>query len=181
MNIFICIHVLNLDKFGFGMRNLAKGLWVVLIGLGVISTPGLIFFFTDGSIQKDFVEEQKKEDPNKSKDKYIIAICDFAPDKLNLKSNGKFITAYIELPNDYSVYDIILEEILLNGFLSPEIKPLNIGDRDNNNIPDLMIKFDRSAVISNIEPIKFVEMVITGKLSVGLKFKATCVIELLNF
>ncbi len=181
--MIICIHVPNLDKFGLVMKNLGKGLLVVFFGLGVVFTPGLTLFLAEGPIPKDFEEEeQRKEDPpNKDKKKTILAICDIDSDKLNLNSNGKWITAYIELPRGYDVHDIVLEGILLNDFLSPEIKPFNIGDRDNNNIPDLMIKFDRSAVISNLEPLQFSEMTITGILFDGIKFEATCVIELLHY
>jgi hypothetical protein len=162
------------------MRKLGTGLWVVIIGLGVVSTPGLLIFLTEEPIQKDPVEEGKSKDKDKDKNKTIIANCDVDPDKFNLKSNGKWITVYIELPKDYHVRDILLEEIKLNG-LSPEIKPVSIGDRDNNEILDLMIKFDRAKVIkSNLEPLQFFKMGITGELYDGMEFEGTCVIELLN-
>jgi hypothetical protein len=163
------------------MRKLGTGLWVVIIGLGVVSTPGLFIFLTEEPIQKDPVEEGKSKDKNKDKNKTIIANCDVDPDKLNLKSNGKWITVYIELPKDYHVRDILLEGILLNDFLSPELKPFSIGDRDNNEILDLMIKFDRAAVIYKLEPLQLFEnCVITGKLCDGMLFEGTCVIELSN-
>jgi hypothetical protein len=161
------------------VKRIGKGLWAVLFGLGVIFTPGLTLVLTEGSSPKGSEEEEQKKD--KDKQKNIIAICDINPNKLNLKSKGNWITVYIELPKDYDPHDIIFEEILLNDFLSPEIKPFNIGDRDNNGILDLMIKFDRSLVISNLEPSQFCEMTITGKLIDGIKFKATSIIELKNF
>jgi len=44
----------------------------------------------------------------------IIAIIDINPDTLNLKSKGNWITAYIELPEDYTVADIGIDSIILS-------------------------------------------------------------------
>jgi hypothetical protein len=164
------------------MKNIHKGLWVFLLSLGVVFTPGLILASADGSdYNTGGVEREQNKDKNKHK--WITASCDINPDKLNLKSKGKWITAYIELPENYDVADIILGEILLNDFLSPAAKPSNIGDRDDNGILDLMIKFDRSEIINTIllEPSPSWEVEITGKLIDGPKFRATCEIDLINF
>ena len=160
------------------MKNIGKGFWVVLFGLGVIFTPGLTFILTEGSISNGFEDKEQKKD--KDNDKNIVAVCIINPCKLNLKSKGKWITAYIELSKGYDPYDIVLGAILLNGFLSPAIKPYNIEDSDNNGILELMIKFDRSQIISNLESSQFCEMTITGKLIDGIIFKATSTIELIN-
>lgn len=164
------------------MKNIHKGLWVFLLSLGVVFTPGLILVSADGSdYNTGGVERDQNKDKNKNK--WITASCDINPDKLNLKSKGKWITAYIELPEEYDVSDIILGEILLNNIMSPEAKPFNIGDRDYNGILDLMIKFDRSEIINLIilEPSQSWEVEITGKLIDGLKFKAICTIDLIHF
>ncbi|MFW9895023.1 MAG: hypothetical protein ACFFD7_04390 [Candidatus Thorarchaeota archaeon] len=164
------------------MKKIGKGLWIVLLSLGVVFTPGLFFVSADGANDNtgSVGYEQNKD---KNKNKWITASCDINPHKLNLKSKGKWITAYIELPENYDVSDIILGEILLNNLLSPVVKPFAIGDRDNNGILDLMIKFDRSEIIDIIllEPSQSWEVEITGKLIDGLKFQAPCTIELLNF
>ncbi len=162
------------------MKNFRKGLWAVILCLGFVFIPGLTLVLADGSIPMDINEEGTKK--GKDKKETILAICDIHPVKLNLKSKGKWITAYIELPKEYDLHDINLEEIKLNEFLSPEIKPFNIGDRDNNDIPDLMVKFDRSEVIDSlVEPSQFCEMTIKGKIFDRITFTATCVIELINF
>lgn len=163
------------------MRNFRKGLWAVVLGLGFVFTPGLILVLTNESITNDNTDKVEVEQNKSKTKKYISATCDIDPNNLNFKSKGKWITAYIELPEDYDVYDIVLGEILLNDFLSPEVWPFNIQDNNNNEIPDLMIKFNRSSVISNLEPSQFCEVKITGKLVDGLKFKATSMLELKNF
>ncbi|MFX1525512.1 MAG: hypothetical protein ACFFCC_18545 [Promethearchaeota archaeon] len=164
------------------MKKIGKGLWVVLLSLGVVFIPGLLIASADGTNDNtgSVGYEQSKD---KNKDKWITASCDINPHKLNLKSKGKWITAYIELPENYDASDIILGEILLNDLLSPEVKPFAIGDRDDNGILDLMIKFDRSDIIDLIflEPSQSWGVEITGKLINGLKFQAPCTIELLNF
>lgn len=70
------------------------------------------------------------------------------PDTLNLKSNGEWITAYIELPEGQNVNDIDVNSILLNGTIPVDAEaPTEVGDYDLDDFPDLMIKFDRATVI----------------------------------
>jgi hypothetical protein len=165
------------------MKNLGKGLLVVLVGFGMVTTLGLSGFFLEGVNTKDFdASEEKKEDlPKKDKDKIIPATFDINPDKLNLKSKGKWITAYIELPIKYDLNDIVFDQILLNGLISPEVSHCKIGDNDNNDIPDLMVKFDRDAVKSYFEGTETCEITITGKLVDGNKFEGIVELELLHF
>ncbi|MFW9941876.1 MAG: hypothetical protein ACFFFT_12610 [Candidatus Thorarchaeota archaeon] len=165
------------------MKNLGKGLLVVLIGFGIVATLDLINFFPEGANSKDFdaTDEKEQELPSKDKIKIIKAAFDIDPDKFNFKSKGNWITAYIELPIKYDVNAIVFNHILLNGLISPEVSHYKIGDNDNNNIPDLMVKFDRSAVKSYLEVAESCELTITGKLVDGNKFEGTTVIELLHF
>jgi hypothetical protein len=81
----------------------------------------------------------------------ITATIDFDPNTLNKKSNGKWVTVYIELPDGYDVNDIIISSILLEGTVPAETWPYSIGDHDKDGIPDLMVKFKRADVI-NILP-----------------------------
>jgi hypothetical protein len=80
----------------------------------------------------------------------IAATIDINPDTLNLKSKGKWITAYIELPEGYDVADINVSSILLNGTVPAELRPTAIGDYNSDGIPDLMVKFDRQATVNLI-------------------------------
>jgi hypothetical protein len=69
-----------------------------------------------------------------------------APRTLNFKSRGKWITAYIELTSGWNVEDIDLASIRLNGTLETT-GPSEVGDHDEDGVPDLMVKFDRQALI----------------------------------
>jgi len=78
----------------------------------------------------------------------ILATVDIDPDTLNLKSNGEWITCYIELSAGFNVGDIDTSTILLNGTIGVDLgAPTQIGDYDCDGMADLMVKFDRSTVI----------------------------------
>jgi len=83
----------------------------------------------------------------------VPAAVVITPNVLNLKSEGEWITAYIELPEGFDVSDIDRTTILLNDTIPVDPlwvdKPLEsvVGDYDEDGIPDLMVKFDRQAVI----------------------------------
>jgi hypothetical protein len=82
---------------------------------------------------------------------------DIDPDTLNLKSKGKWITAYIEIPG-WDLTKINLSSIKLNKTIQPEMNKKYgfvrnpIGDYDEDGIPDFMVKFDRKAVQDILVP-----------------------------
>jgi parallel beta-helix repeat protein len=108
----------------------------------------------------------------------IVAIIDIKPDtfNLNLKSKSKWITAYIELPEGYNVSDVNISSILLNGTIPVDMSaPTAIGDFDNDGVPDLMVKFNRSAVcqliLSKGVMVGNVTLSVSGKLANGIGFE----------
>ncbi len=110
----------------------------------------------------------------------IPAFVDFDPDTLNLKSKGKWVTVYLELPVGYNINEIDLESIKLNGQIPAEPKPTKIGDYDKNGIPDLMVKFNRSAVQSILEVGDKVKITISGKLIDGRPFEGSDIIRVIS-
>ena len=98
---------------------------------------------------------------------------DIDPDTLNLKSKGKWITCYIELPEGYDVADIDISTILLNDVVPAEDHPTDIGDYDNDGIPDLMVKFNRQAVQDILELGDNVAITVTGEITDGTRFMGT--------
>lgn len=80
----------------------------------------------------------------------IEATVDVDPDTLNLKSNGEWISAYIELPSGYDVGNIDVGSIVLTvdgaDFYVDPAAPTAIGDYDLDGISDLMVKFNRVAI-----------------------------------
>jgi len=109
----------------------------------------------------------------------VEATVDIDPDTLNLKSKGKWITCYIELPEGYDVHNIDVSTIMLNGQVSAELRPSEIGDCDGDGIADLMVKFSRSAVQAIVQPGE-VELTVSGELADGTKFEGSDTIMVIN-
>jgi len=109
----------------------------------------------------------------------VKATIDIDPDTLNLESKGKWITGYIELPSGYDVSNIDVSTIKLNNVVSVESKPTEVSDYDNDGIPDLMVKFDRS-VVEKILPVgDKVIMTVSGQLTDGGRFEGSDTIRVI--
>ncbi|UCG36305.1 MAG: LamG domain-containing protein, partial [Candidatus Bathyarchaeota archaeon] len=84
----------------------------------------------------------------------IDASVDIDPDTLNLKSNGQWIIAHIELPGDHDVSAIDVASIALTvegqDFAVDPAASTAIGDYDLDGISDLAVKFDRVAVRNHL-------------------------------
>jgi hypothetical protein len=112
---------------------------------------------------------------------YKCAYVHIDPRSLNLVSKGEWITAYIELGKSFNMQNTNISSIMLNGTIpvAPSA-PVTIGDYDSDGIPDLMVKFNRSALESFIynKGIRYgnVALTITGELLDGTPFKGTGVI-----
>ncbi len=110
----------------------------------------------------------------------IQAAVDIDPDTLNLNSKGKWITCYIELPEDYDVEDIDISTIKLNEQVPAESRPMGIGDCDDDGIAELMVKFDRSAVQGILEAGNEVEITVSGELEDDMKFEGSDTIRVID-
>lgn len=82
----------------------------------------------------------------------ISATIDINPGTLNLKSNGQWVTAYIELPGGYDVNDIDVSTIGISAETEQVVPvdleaPVTVGDHDNDGISDLMVKFPRPPLL----------------------------------
>lgn len=103
----------------------------------------------------------------------IELTIDFDPDTLNLGSKGEMVTVYMEVPisSEYTVSDINVSTIYLNGVVLALDAPFEIGDYDFDTIPDLMIKFDRHEVQSILEIGEEIQILITGEFFDGGTFE----------
>jgi PKD repeat protein len=119
----------------------------------------------------------------------LSATVDFKPETLNLESKGSWITAYIELPEGYDVSDIDRTTLLLNGTLPVDPfwidKPLEsvVGDYDNDGVTDLMVKFDRQALIEYLKAQGITEaevtLTITGEAG-GIQLEGSDTIQVIS-
>ena len=105
-----------------------------------------------------------------------VATIDIDPDTLNLKCKGNWITCYIELSEGHDVNQIDVNTVTLSVEgatpIEAALSPTEVGDYDSDDIPDLMVKFDRGAVQAVVTP-GSVEMTVTGSLTDGTAFYGT--------
>ena len=102
-----------------------------------------------------------------------MASIDIDPDTLNLKSKGRWITAYITLPDDYDVNDIDISTILLEDTI-----PAEWGDVQGDV---LMVKFDRSEVEDLVGgPADKITLTVSGQLPDGTEFQGLDTIRVIS-
>jgi hypothetical protein len=111
----------------------------------------------------------------------VQAGLDLNPDTFNLKSKGKWITAYIELPDDYDVADIDVGTVTLESTIAAADHPTKVGDYDDDGTTDLMVKFDRQALIEYLDgTIGEVTLTVSGELSDSTPFEGNDTITVIN-
>jgi len=126
----------------------------------------------------------------------LEATVNIHPETLNCKhayadkAGGRWITAYIELPEDGDISDIDISTVLLDGVPAESdskygfVKNPEMKDRDENGVPELMVKFDKHAVVNHVlsqlvhmMPIpkrgKEIPLTITGSLIDGRTFEGS--------
>lgn len=114
---------------------------------------------------------------------FIEAKMDLDPDVINPKSKGKWITCYIELPEEFDVTHTDLSTIRLNGTISPDLSVYEFGDYNRNEIMDLMVKFDRQSLIAAIGETAHgqnIEFTLTGRLPNGAEIVGSISIRVLT-
>lgn len=104
----------------------------------------------------------------------VAAEVFIVPNLINLRSNGKWILAFVELPEGYKAKNIELSTVMMNDTISAEGRTMIIGKRW------LLVRFDRNKVVSLIlssihSKTKFmiVTLTITGKLNDGSIFQGS--------
>ena len=109
----------------------------------------------------------------------IHATINFDPNTLNRSSNGTWVVAYIELPAGHDVAAIDVSSVRLEGTVPAEAKPCAIGDRDKDEIPDLMVKFRRNEAIGMLPVGEKVPVHVTGKAG-ALTFEGVVLIRVIE-
>jgi len=101
---------------------------------------------------------------------------DLTPGTLNLKSMGKWVTAYIEPTAPATPADIDVASLRLNGAVAPDPDaPTAVGDHDGDGVPDLMVKFPRDAFEAIVPTGDAVPVTVTGSVAGGCAEGATTI------
>ena len=124
---------------------------------------------------------------NNSYDVYsvVLATLNIGPDTLNLKSKGRWMTCYVELPGDMDVNEIdisLLKISKVNDYpvdIPAEINPTGIEDYDGDGILELMVKFDR-AEVQDVVSLGENELTLTGQLTDGSELVGSDSIVVIN-
>jgi len=119
----------------------------------------------------------------------VPVAIDIDPDTLNLKSNGPYITTYIELPECYDPATIDALSCCLDcdhgHFEVLADAPCSVDDYDADGIPDMMVKFNREQLVTEFSVVDFetegkfaeVSMTLTGTISDGARFVGEDIIQ----
>jgi uncharacterized membrane protein len=105
----------------------------------------------------------------------VEAEVEIGPKTLNLQSNGKSITCYIWLPEDYNVGDIDANSVQIEE----EITAGWVGSEGRAAV----VKFSRSAVqemLAELDELGEVELLVTGELADGTVFEGTDTITVID-
>ncbi|MHC4396274.1 MAG: PKD domain-containing protein, partial [Planctomycetota bacterium] len=107
----------------------------------------------------------------------ICATVDMQPDTLYVECD-EYITAFIELPDDYSPAEIDANTIYIytddHFGAFAESFPCEIADYDSDGIADLMVEFDSNQVMQGLGDISdgnVVEFTLAGNLWDGIRFE----------
>jgi hypothetical protein len=120
----------------------------------------------------------------------VDALIDIDPDTLNKKSHGKWITVYITLPDGFDVGTIDTSSIAITSLAGETCVPEytqgadlsftpQVGDRDEDGILDLTVKFDRQVLLANL-CLDDVSITIEGELTTGELFSGSDSIRIID-
>jgi hypothetical protein len=109
------------------------------------------------------------------------ALVDMKPESLNSKSQGKYVTGYVELGYglDVNNLDISTMKLIVDGHTAVPVSNAVVSDYNDNGIPDLTLKFDRGLVTESIDS-GTVEVAVTGAYYGYYYFQESDTISVIN-
>jgi len=111
----------------------------------------------------------------------VVGSLDFDPDVLNLRSHGKYVTGFLELPEGHPVREVFVPSIKLNDAVYAETCfGVQIFDTDNDGQDELMLKFIRADVRLILSPGDCVTVTVSGVMNDGTPITAADVIAVIG-
>jgi hypothetical protein len=116
----------------------------------------------------------------------VTVSVDMKPDTLNRNSNGKYVTAYMELRGEYARKDIAFDSIRLSAINGEKLAvPLYasgyaaFGVYDTDTIHDLMVRFDLPTLV-HLLPTGNVQLTVSGQFADGTPFEGNDIIRVIS-
>ena len=106
----------------------------------------------------------------------VPATLELKPAGLNLARGAPWLTAWIELPAPFEPRSIITSSVRLAGIAPLDPDRFAIRDQDHNGVPELSLKFDRSAVAGALGTGTSVEARLEGILQGGRPFSGMALV-----
>lgn len=118
----------------------------------------------------DFVRQASATGVVNGVPNFVPATIEFGPEVINLKSKGNWVTTYIELPTGFDPAGIDVSTLQITAIDGASITPIpaqtkwhSVGDFDTDGIPDLMVKFSRSALQNVLSVGEMVSIKVQGQ------------------
>ncbi len=116
----------------------------------------------------------------------VVPMALTLPGMLNLRSLGRWVTAYLEPPAGFDASAIDVGSVQFHGDLAGSDPvpvdfeaPAALGDHDQDQLPDLMVKFGRAAVELTLSEGAAVPATVTGVVA-GRPFSGTATLKVLR-
>lgn len=110
----------------------------------------------------------------------IAARLDLHPRTLNRGNTNGRVTAYVELAGPHTIGDIDRSTLRLEETVLPLAAPMTVGDHDSNGVADLMLKFDRGAVLHALGDGMRTLVRLSGNLVTGELFAALDTVDVID-
>ncbi|MBN1677202.1 MAG: hypothetical protein JW880_01550 [Candidatus Thermoplasmatota archaeon] len=111
----------------------------------------------------------------------VVGTLDFNPDVVNLRSGGRFVTGYLELPDGYSVREVFVPSVKLNSAVYAETCfGVQTFDTDGDGTEELMLKFVKEDAKATLAPGDWVTVYVSGVMNDGVPFAANDVIAVIG-
>lgn len=103
----------------------------------------------------------------------LVGVFNLHPNVLNLKSGGRYVTGFLGLPDGYSVREVFVPSVKLNGVVYAETCfGVKVSDPYGDGVEMLMLKFCREDFKAILSPGNFVTIFVIGMLNDGTSFTA---------
>jgi len=139
--------------------------------------------FTEDRAGSGAVTSPTEQAQSDAEDEGTLAVgsLNMDPDVVNMRGGGRYMTAYLELPDGCSVLDVYLPSVRLNGIVRAEtcFAP-ELFDTDKDGVEELMMKFVKDNAKKTLVPGSSVTVTVAGIMDDGTPFTASDQIKVVS-